>query len=48
MYRYFFRKEKYIYINLNKCRLHENFLDGEVWIPAKKWEVTFLFDFRKC
>ena len=38
MYRYFFKKEKYIYTNLNKCKLHENFLDGEVWIPAKKWD----------
>ena len=38
MYRNFFKKEKYIYVNLNKCKLHENFLDGEVWIPAKKWD----------
>lgn len=41
MYRYYFKKEKYIFTNLNKCKLHDNFLDGEVWIPAKKFEVNF-------
>ena len=43
MYRYFFKKEKYIYLNLNKCKLHDNFLDGEVWIPARKCDVNYTF-----
>ena len=35
LYRLFFKKEKMIYTNLNKCLLRENFIDGEVWVIAK-------------
>jgi V-type H+-transporting ATPase subunit a len=38
MYRIYFRKEKQIYINLNKCIMRENVLDGEVWLPEEKYE----------
>lgn len=36
MYRLYFKKEKMIYQNLNKCIVSENFLDGVVWIPQDK------------
>jgi len=26
--------------NLNKCKVHDNFLDGEVWIPAENFKVN--------
>lgn len=39
MHRLYFKKEKMIYSNLNKCLLHDNFLDGEVWIPEEKFSV---------
>lgn len=35
MYKLYFQKEKHIYINLNKCILRDNFIDGEVWIVKK-------------
>jgi V-type H+-transporting ATPase subunit a len=35
MYKLYFRKEKMIHQNLNKCLLHDNFIDGEVWILEK-------------
>lgn len=38
MFKLYFRKEKMIYINLNKCILRETFLDGEVWILEKTYE----------
>ena len=41
MYRYYFKKEKLIYTNLNKCLVRDNFIDGEVWIPEKKFEVIY-------
>ena len=37
LYKLFFRKEKMIYINLNKCVLQSHFLDGEVWILKKNF-----------
>jgi V-type H+-transporting ATPase subunit a len=37
MYRIFFKKEKMIFSNLNKCYVHDNFIDGEVWIPLEKF-----------
>ena len=43
LYRLYFKKEKMIYSNLNKCLLRGNFLDGEVWIPEDKYEVNFKF-----
>ena len=36
MYRIYFKKERMIYSNLNKCYVHDNFIDGEVWIPEDK------------
>ena len=39
LYRLFFKKEKMIYTNLNKCLLRENFIDGEVWVIAKHKEM---------
>ena len=35
MYKLYFKKEKLIHQNLNKCLLHEHFIDGEVWILEK-------------
>jgi hypothetical protein len=40
LYRNFFKKERLIYHNLNKCRVHDNFIDGEVWIPEEKFKVN--------
>jgi V-type H+-transporting ATPase subunit a len=36
MYRLYFKKEKMIFLNLNKCILRGNFIDGEIWIPEDK------------
>jgi V-type H+-transporting ATPase subunit a len=36
LYKVYFRKEKVIYSNLNKCILRDTFIDGEVWIPEIK------------
>ncbi len=38
LYRKFFKKEKMIYVNLNRCILTEYLVNGEVWIPAEKFE----------
>lgn len=38
LYKLYFRKEKMIYSNLNKCRVIGNFIDGEVWIPIKNYD----------
>jgi V-type H+-transporting ATPase subunit a len=38
MYKLYFKKEKAIYTNLNKCIVRGNFIDGEVWIPLSKLE----------
>ena len=38
MYRIFFKKEKMIFSNLNKCYVHDNFIDGEVWIPQENFK----------
>lgn len=38
LHRLYFKKEKMIYLNLNKCLLRGNFIDGEVWIPEEKYE----------
>ncbi len=40
MHRLYFKKERLIFSNLNKCFLHDNFLDGEVWIPEEKYNVV--------
>jgi len=29
-----------IYVNLNKCIVRDNFIDGEVWIPENKFNVS--------
>jgi len=34
----FFKKEKLVYMNLNKCIVRQNFIDGEVWIPTDKFD----------
>lgn len=39
MYKLYFKKEKVIYMNLNKCLVRDNFIDGEIWIPEKKYEL---------
>lgn len=36
MYRLYFLQQKLIFMNLNKCKMVGNFIDGEVWIPAEK------------
>ena len=36
MYKLYFLQEKLLFSNLNKCRLHKDLLDGEVWIPEDK------------
>lgn len=39
LYKYYFKKEKFIYLNLCKCKMWDNFFDGEVWIPSSKLAV---------
>lgn len=36
MYRLYFLQQRFIFINLNKCKMIGNFIDGEVWIPEDK------------
>ena len=38
LYRTFFKREKLIYINLNKCIYEGYFIIGEVWIPEKNYQ----------
>ena len=38
LYRLYFLQEKMIFTNLNKCKLHGNFIDGECWIPQEKFD----------
>ena len=38
LYQLYFRKEKLIFLNLSKCIVRENFIDGEVWIIKTKFE----------
>ena len=45
LYRTFFKREKLIYINLNKCIYEGYFIIGEVWIPKKNYQ-TILDTFR--
>ena len=40
LYRLYFIQEKLIFINLNKCKLIGDFLDGEVWIPEEKYSLV--------
>ena len=40
LFRQFLRKEEMIYSNLNKCRLTDNFIDGEVWIPSLNFPIV--------
>lgn len=43
--RLYFKKEKLIYTNLNKCILRENFIDGEIWVVDKyKHLITQILD----
>ena len=38
LYRTFCKREKYIYMNLNKCKELNNFYIGDVWIPQISFE----------
>ena len=40
MYKLYFLQEKLLFSNLNKCKLHKDLLDGEVWIPEEKLELV--------
>ena len=40
LYKLYFLQEKLLFINLNKCILRGNFLDGEVWIPEEKFSLV--------
>lgn len=40
MYKLYFLQEKLLFGNLNKCKLHKDLLDGEVWIPEEKLELV--------
>ena len=35
-YKLYFEQQRLIYLNLGKCILRENFIDGRVWIPKYK------------
>lgn len=35
LFKQYFKKEKLIYSNLNKCHLTDNFVEGAVWIPEE-------------
>ncbi len=37
LYQKYFKKEKLIYLNLNKCELSEYLINGEVWIPEQEY-----------
>ena len=39
LYKIYFEKMKNLYSNLNKCILRENFIDGEVWIISKNYDL---------
>ncbi len=38
LYRLYFKKERLMFLNLNKCINRGNFLDGEVWIPEDSYK----------
>ena len=38
LYRMYFKVQKLMYTNLNKCKDYSNFLEGEVWIPEIYYE----------
>jgi V-type H+-transporting ATPase subunit a len=40
LYRLYFKKERLIFFNLNKCLIRGNFIDGEVWIPEDKFKLV--------
>ena len=40
MYKLYFLQEKLLFTNLNKCKLHKDLLDGEVWIPEEKLHLV--------
>ena len=40
MYKLYFLQEKLLFTNLNKCKLHKDLLDGEVWIPEEKLNLV--------
>ena len=37
--RLYSKKEKFIYTNLNKCIIRDNFIDGEVWVLEDKKDI---------
>lgn len=37
LYSQYIKKQKYIYTNLNKCVLTDNFVDGEVWVTEENY-----------
>jgi V-type H+-transporting ATPase subunit a len=37
LYKKFLEKEKYIYTNLNKCLLGDNFVEGEIWATEENF-----------
>ena len=39
LYRAYFKREKCIYLNLNKCLSKGNFITGEVWIPECSFSI---------
>jgi V-type H+-transporting ATPase subunit a len=41
LYRLYFKKERMIYNNLNKCHVMGNFIDGEVWIPQENFALVY-------
>ena len=40
MYKLYFLQEKLLFTNLNKCKLSQELLDGEVWIPQEKLRLV--------
>ena len=38
LYKLFFEQEKMIYTALNKCRVRDTFVDGQIWIPTNELE----------
>jgi len=39
LYKLYFKKEKVLYTNLNKCITHDHVIDGEVWILEKNLKI---------
>lgn len=40
LYRHYMKKQIYIFNNLNKCLLTDNFVEGEIWVTAENYPIV--------